>query len=185
VENAEKPVYEFNCQITEEDYFEYSLCHALSIPEIRRRNTTYSYLYSALFFIVGVVGAYFIEEWSFFIVCTIIAFYLATFIRYRIAKAIRRSIRIIEKTGKLPFETNAIMQFYENELVNKSADNTLVTSYSAIERIIVGKNAMYLYKNAMTAYILPNKAFVNVQPEEFLRWIRTKTNAKLITGVTK
>lgn len=185
MENTETPIYVFNYRLTEEEYFDFNLYHTFSIPEIRKRNAMLKYLNSAIFFIFGVLGAFLIKDWIFTVVYASLAIAVVASYRYSIVRAIRRSISRMKTTGKPPYETDTLMQFYENELVDKSAESTTIFKYSGIERVIVGKNAMYLYKNALSAYILPNRVFEDVKPEVFLQWILSKTKAILITGTTK
>ena len=180
-----QPIYTFEYALDEDAYAEYSLYSSYSKPEIRRQATAQKYL-SVLFYVaIGVYGNFVVRDWLLTVTFLLLAVYVMITYRMSIRKNIRRSIQRMKNTGKLPFESNEAMHFTDRELVCVAEENTSITKYTAIERIVVGKNALYLYKNAISAYILPKKAIRGVTPEAFLQWILEKTNASLVAGRTR
>ena len=180
-------MYTFQFQLTEEEYFEYSLCHSYSMPKFRKRHMTQRFLYPLLF----VVCAFFLwvayaNPLTAYIPFGIVTVCWIVFYRKLNEWGIRRSIKTIKESGKAPYDDDFKAVFEEEKLLTSTKDTEVTTAYSALEKIVIGKNALYLYKNAIAAYIMPYRVFASEEEKEsFLQFLRQKTNAPVIAGVTK
>ena len=93
------------------------------------------------------------------------------------------NLKSVQKLGKLPYESDISIQFFESHLAMQTQSGTETLNYTAIEKVLANADALYLYKNAMAAYIVPGKVFINIEEKDaFLQWIIAKTSARLIQG---
>jgi len=177
-----QPIHTFEVLLGEDDYFEYTLCHQYSVPEVRRQAVVQKTLSALFYAALSAYGAFVVTDWLLAVMPLVMVLLVLTGYRASTVKAIRKNIARMKATGKLPFESPMILSFTDRELVCEAKENTDITQFSAIERIVAGPNALYLYKNAISAYILPKRAIRGLSWEDFLPWILEKTNAKLLPG---
>lgn len=180
-------VYTFQFQLTDDDYFEFSLCHNYSLPKYRKKLMTQRYLFPSLYMIcVILIGLRNYYYSGYYIPLIAISVGWIVFHRKLIERNIRKSIKTIKESGKAPYADDFKALFEEEKLLTSTKDTVVSTAYLAIEKIVIGKNALYLYKNAISAFILPYRIFVSEEEKEvFLQFIKQKTNAAVLAGVTK
>ncbi len=182
-------MYTFRYQVTEDDYFQYNLYHCYSISTYRNRLMLQKYLTALLLVICGIMYSsssfdYPVIGYAVFGVFVIL--WLVFFRQIVIIRQIRKSIEVMRKTGKVPFDKEVTMIFDEEKIRSEADDAQMSAPYSSIEKIVTGENALFLYKWAIEAYVLPYRAFSGEEEKEaFLRFLAQKTNAAVIPGVTK
>ena len=87
---------------------------------------------------------------------------------------IRSAIKTMKKKGKALYDPEAVLTFYEDKMTEKTKDAYSELKYSVIDRVsIIEGKAVYLHKNAGTAYILPLSCIAE-DYEKFIAFIRTK-----------
>jgi hypothetical protein len=103
--------------------------------------------------------------------------------RKLIERNIRKTMKVMEQSGKMPYGKASTLVYGEDKFTGTTEDMERSLNYSVIEKIVLGKNALYLYESAITAHILPYRAFASDEEKEaFLQFIKGKTNAELIQG---
>lgn len=173
--------------MTEEEYFEYNLCHRYSMPEYRKKLMMHRFLFPILYMVcVILVGLYFINYIGYYLPFISISVVQIVFHRKLVERDIRKSIKMMKASGKAPFADDYKAVFEEDKVTTSTKDTEISNSYSAFEKIVIGRNALYLYRNAISATILPYRIFASEEEKEsFLQFIQQKTNAPVIAGVTK
>ena len=171
--------------LTDEDYYEYSFSHQLTIPEYRKANATNRYKWLAIFgslaivcFLISLIGG-----GLFFTVYTIIGF---ASLQSSVKRNIVHSILLMKKTGKL-YPGPEIEMVFSDDLITITTDvSEEKLKYAGIERIIVGESAFYLYTAAVIALIVPFRAFTpNQEKDGFLRFVEEKTACMAMQGAEK
>ncbi len=180
-------MYTFQYEYTNDDHLEFMLCHYFSNPAYRKRVMMNRYLIPAMNMAIAILlGSIFDDLLT---NCTIFGVPSAAWIlfhRKRMVWNIRRNMKWVEKTGKHCYSGVSRTVFGEEKITEITEDSETSIHYSAIERIIVGKNALYLYRCATTVLALPFRVFTTEEEKEaFLAFIRQKTNAIELKGVTK
>ena len=74
------------------------------------------------------------------------------------------------------YSPSAVIEFYEDKIVETTPDNKSEYKYSGVERIsLVDNKVIYIHLNNIMAYILPVSCFENMeQYNAFLGFITTK-----------
>lgn len=180
-------MYAFHYQLTEDDYFEYSLCHQYSIPKYRKKLMTQKFLYPALYAAIAIILGSRLENPLFtYVAFGIVAVGWIVFYKSLIERNIHKSIKIMKESGKMPYADFFNAVFEDEKMITSTNDTEVTTNYSGIEKIMIGENALYLYKNAISAFILPYRIFASEEEKDtFIQFIKQKTNAAVISGVTK
>jgi len=82
----------------------------------------------------------------------------------------------MKKDGKLQYDTEVVIQFYEDFLIDITNEIEVKAKYKSIDKIVFGKDAFYLFIDAKTAVILPFSVFkTEEEKEEFTAFIQSKT----------
>lgn len=180
-------MYTFHYQLTDEDYIEYNLYHHFTIPAFRSRLMMQRFLIPALLMaILLCIGTAYDYPIINYVIYAAFPVGWIVFFKKLMARNMRKGIKTIEASGKLPYAKESTAVFDDEKIKFVTSDTEMSISYSAIEKIVIGKNALYLYKNAITAHIMPYRTFASEEEKEsFLQFIKQKTNAAVITGVTK
>lgn len=177
-------MYTFQYLVTADEYLEFGLHHNYSIPAHRKRVTMQRYLipvlYMLLAFVLGSSSEYPIIYYITFGIASVLWILLS---RKIIITSIRKNMKAMERSGKPPFGQDNTVVFGEEKVTTTTKDTETSASYSGIEKILLGKSAMYLYINAASAFIVPHRLFASeAEKEAFLQFIRQKTNAEVIQG---
>lgn len=152
--------YHLNITLTEEDYLAFNNFHSLESAAgkkvIRNSRIVFAAVMAALMALfILMVG------WTTFSVTYAVLLGLFTVVYTLLFKRIlKRNIRAqinrLKKTGKLPFEAAAELEFHEEKIVEITANKRVEQSYDALERIcIAGSQYIYLYHSSVNAYIIP------------------------------
>ena len=180
-------MYTFQYQLTEDDHFGYRLCHNYTTNAYRKKIILHKYLYPVLLVAwVIFLGFVFSHFHIVYAICGAYSIWRIVSFRKRVERNIRKSLKLESESGKSPFTAQMKMAFGEEKMEITSEVAESLANYSAIERIVTGPNALYLYTSASTAFILPYRIFASEEEKEsFLQFIQQKTNAAPIAGKTK
>lgn len=177
----------FYFQITENDYFESALYQRYTIPAYREQIMMSKYIILVCLLAFGAAWGWLGKDATYYIVFGIAGvLWLACYRQSFVENPIRKNIALMRRAGRDPLYHNITMTFEEERIISTAGEAYLSVPYSSIEKIITGENALYLYKSAIEAYIIPCRAFSgDTEKEAFLQFIKGKTNVDVIPGVTK
>lgn len=172
--------FQLDLTITEEDYLAFNNFHSL-----RSKTGKRMVMRSRILFIVCIavlmVLAILVMGWTPFSTAYLILMVLFTalytaFFGKIISRNIKKQLKQLKKTGKLPYEPTARLEFYEDKLVEITPDKRTELNYSALERICIDADRfIYLYNSSVGAYILPApQVRAQLDQEEFLRFLSEK-----------
>lgn len=98
---------------------------------------------------------------------------------------IRFYIGRLKKSGRLPFDTEAVIGFDDEALYERGEHSDMNVKYTQIERIVDRGDYVYLYNSAVSGFIIPRAAFASEEEKEsFLGFIGGKTGKEIITEKT-
>ena len=85
-------------------------------------------------------------------------------------------LKFLQKKENMGYSPSAIIEFYEDVLVETTPDNKTELKYSAIERVsIVHNKIIYLHMNHIMSYSLPFSCFESKeQYYDFIKFIKSK-----------
>ncbi len=177
-------MYTFQYQLNDGDYFEYNLYHNYTLPKFRKRLVMQRFLipvlYMVLAFFLGMQADDPVIMYAVFGIASVIWILIY---RKLIEWNIRKSIKMMKQSGKTPYDKAITLVFGEDKITETTKDTENSVGYAALEKMVQGENALYLYVNAIGAQILPYRAFASDEEKEaFLQFIKGKTNAELIPG---
>lgn len=183
-------MYTLQYQLTDEDYIQYNITHQFSTPMLRRRVQTYRFIFGALYAVLALIWFLLLRRSVFSVIFGILltgaACYYLFGMTWRIKRSIRRSIDKMKNMGKLPYDVNNTVTFTEDGIHSVSDDKEETVKYSAVERILLGDDAFYIYQAAISAIIVPYRAFETEQArQEFLTFLEAKTQITAEKGRTQ
>lgn len=152
--------FHLNITLTEEDYLTFNIFHAMETTAGKKTIRNSRILLISVM-AVSIVLLVLILGWTMLSgICVTLLGLLAvlyTIFGKRIIKHnIKEQISRLKKTGTLPFDTVAELAFYDDKIVEITANKRTELSYDALERIcVVGNRYLYLYNSSVTAYIIP------------------------------
>ena len=172
--------YQLEIKLTEEDYLQFNLFQAFELPHSKKamqksRLTFLGVVVLLLAVYIWIAGATPFSIVYSLVMCLITTIYLAYY-KKLVARNIRKQIKKLCKTGKLPFDENSVIQFYEDRIVETAASSRIEKGYEALERIcVLGDCYILLFTSSVAAYILPMpqvKAQIDMQ--DFLSFLSGK-----------
>jgi hypothetical protein len=180
-------VYTYSYLITEDDYFGFCISHIYTTPKYRKMHMKQRFLFPVLFVICAIAIGYKLSDPTIaYIAIGIISICWIAFYREFVVRDLHRSINMIKESEKPPYADDSKVVFEEDKMITSTKGAETITDYSAIEKIVSGQNALYLYKDANSAFILPYRIFASEEEKDsFMQFIKQKTNAAVIAGVTK
>ncbi len=179
-------MYEFQIHLTEQDYDEFNDHYLMHSPLNRRTVHIIRLLVPLAFACVLVFYALQGEDLTGLIVRGVLFAIVSVVLGYAVwpiqRSVMRHGIRTMKKRGTLPFDEEAVVRFDADAVTQTTSNAESKMKYERIERVETGKTAVYLFINAVQAYIIPFTAFSpDAQREDFLAFIREKApNAKII-----
>lgn len=153
-------LFQFHITLTEEDYLAFNNFHSFESAhgkkQIRKTRISFVAIMVALMALV-----FFILGWTTFSIIYAIcmgvftAVYVLLF-RKILIRNMKAQIKQMKKVGKLPFDPQATLEFYEDKMVEITASKRTEQGYNIFERICVVKDRyIFLYNSSVGAYILP------------------------------
>lgn len=152
-------LFQLHLRLSEEDYLAFNHFHSFeSAPgkkQLRRSRLIYLLTVAVLSVPVLLLGrtAFSVAYVSLITVFTLV--YMASFNKI-LTWNIRGQIKRLKKIGKLPFDPDVTLEFYDNRLVELTESKRIEQSYDVLERIcVVGDRYLFLYNSSISAYMLP------------------------------
>ena len=153
-------LFRLNINLGEDDYLEFNKFHAFESMHGKKliNKTRFSFVLAmviigALFLLVMGLTGFSVTYLALLLLFTLL---YAVFLKKIATRNLKRQIKRLKKTGKLPFDPEATLEFHEDKIVEITPSRREEYSYTVLERICVVKDRyILLYKNSVSAYILP------------------------------
>lgn len=160
-------LFKINIRFTEEDYLAFNTFHSFKSAQAKKqiRKSCFSHIAITAFIVVLVIS---ILGWTTFsiVYSTLLGLYTILrilLLRKRINRNIKSRIKQLKEKGKLPFDPESTLEFYEDKLVEITPAKRTEQNYTIFERICIVKDRyIFLYFSSVGAYTLP-LAQVNAQ----------------------
>lgn len=172
--------FKLNVNITDNDYIDYNTFVSYG-PSYGRKNLLFIRLLSLVVFalctfVVIFFGDDLYKHWLFVVMIAITAILHQVFSKKIMAKFIKIEIMYRKKQGKLPFEPNTVMEFYDDYFVDFTPDSKTEVKYSAIDRVsVINDKYIYLHLDSARAHLLSSFCFESKeQYDSFVDFIKTK-----------
>ena len=172
--------FQLDITLTEEDYLAFNLFHTLESShakkQAKKRRTSCAVIGAFLTIYVALTFGRTNFLTMFVTVVGVIAVLLLLFFRRILIWGIKRDIKQLKQTGKLPFDPVSKLEFYEDTLVEISPTARTELRYDALEHICVVKGRfVLLYSNSIGAYILPiSQVHAQLDHSAFLLFLSQK-----------
>ena len=175
-------MYRFNYVLTEKDYLEFNKIHMLRSPANKKFNTMLRFFIPAFLFLMILIswGSYENQDELIGSIIINLVFSLIWFFAFKPLNGwfLKLNIKMMKKRGKLPYSKEGSIQFDEDFIVDSTEEQETKVKYKAVERIVLGDNAVYIYISSIQAFIVPFSVFKNdEQKAEFLAFINNKMDA--------
>lgn len=172
-------MFQINNSITTEDYLTFNEYHLLHSEQGKRAINMYRILAPVLslfaiviFWIADVSQVLLITE---IIALSIVSIVMAFYSKKMLIKSVKKNIRKLEKDGKLPFSKESTITFNDDNIHEKTVQTETRVQYSAIDKIILGDQAIYVYFSSIQAFIFPYRSFESdEQKNEFIAFLNAK-----------
>lgn len=172
-------MYQFNYQCDDNDYFAFNQYHLENSVPGKKALLTFRLVIPVfcilviMIFLVAHADAKFIIMES--VILLIISVLWIIFAKKMYLQSIKKGIRKMHKKGKLPYSSQGTLSFGEQEITDSGSIGETKVCYSAIEKIGVTDQAIYLYFTAIQAFILPTSCFNSEkEKQDFLSFILAK-----------
>ena len=173
-------MYKFDCRLSDKDYYEFNKYHMLYAKDVKKLNRLSKWFvpfFFALIIIYNFISYGFYAE--LIIQAVIYAFFSIIWVctsKYIALPILKAHIKIMKKTGKMPYSPVSCMEFFDDYFSETTPESKNEYKYSAISNVVHTKNDdVYIYLNAIQAYIISNRFFESTQQrEEFLKFIKGK-----------
>ncbi|MBU1142561.1 MAG: YcxB family protein [Firmicutes bacterium] len=178
-------MFQIKNSITKDDYLVFNQYHLLHSEQGKRAINMFriltpvvSLLAIVIFWIAEVSQTLLIAE---IIALSIVSIVMAFYSKKILLKSIKKNIRKLEKDGKLPFNKETTITFNDDSLHEKTIHTETSIQYAAIEKIIQGDQAIYVYFSALQAFIFPYRSFESdEQKNEFITFLNAKCGKALL-----
>jgi len=152
--------YEFNVNVTEQDYLDFNMFISVRSPYGKKTFTTTKIFVSVLVIMSALLllikGRFSADAFIGVIPLFIFWAFVLVFLPKYYSWILKTKLNLIKKDGKLPFSTTSVMTFYDDAFTETTADNKTEHKYTAIERVsVVDGKMIYIHINSLMSYILP------------------------------
>ena len=178
-------MFQFHYTLTEDDYIKFNMNHALNTKAGKKTGLILKSLVPCIFVAMivlslsnGISHSSLITE---IVIFTIVSILWVILYKKIILRNIKKSMRMMKKSGRLPYNINGTMTFDENLICDTAPTQETKTSYNLIEAIYTTNDAIYIYNSAVTAFILPYRFIENQATfNSFVDFLQAKTNKTII-----
>ena len=172
-------MYQFRYMLNDHDYLEFNKHHLLNAPANKKAWRIMRPIAPIIFSIILLVSVLNGDDLP-VIIAQLVVYTIASVMWIFVAKPygmffMKLSIKRMKKDGKLPYGKDVWLCFEEDFLIETTTETEAKMKYTNLERIEVGKNAVYIYISAIQALIIPFYAFEsNEQKEALLAFLNGK-----------
>lgn len=165
----------FELHINTEDYIAFNIYHATHDKQAKKYYVLNRLL--MLIFSVCAVIIFMLAKASTSLLLTEIATLSVLSVYYYLhypkmfEKQLRRHIQ--KQDLSQLFHADETIEFTNTEVISTATGETTCTTYTNLGKLYITDDYLYLYKNAISAFILPNQC-LNGQTEELLQFLHSK-----------
>ncbi len=176
--------FQFNVNLTENDYLEFNKFHAIRSPYAQKiiksskLGNILMLLCAAVAFVSDIMDAE--AKYSYFVLPLVVLYFALQLLQPRILNwSVKFTVKNLKKKGKLPFTSSAVLEFYDEYFTETTESTKTEQKYSCVERVcIVDNKVIYIFISSVQACILPISVFQSAEEyTEFLSFIKTKCSA--------
>lgn len=110
-----------------------------------------------------------------YVVFGAMAFVYLFFYKRLSLRGLKNNLKRMKKAGKLPYPSNTTITFFEDYFFEKTDTSETRMSYLNVEHVDDSDMAVYIYTGAISAYIVPNRAFKDSDERAaFICYMQTK-----------
>ncbi len=172
-------MFRFQYELTDEDYYAYSLHHLYAVPENKNQHTIRKTAFPTICLFLGAFLSVARQSWFYLILFSIASIAWLFCYDWQVRRNLRKRIVWLKKYGKLPSIERTAITFEEDAFTSITDHTEMRSSYAMTERIFEGDSAFYLYQSVITAVILPYRAFASDEERAaFGAFIREKAPKK-------
>ena len=175
-------LYKFECRITDRDYYEFNKYHTTDSPDAKKSGLIGKLYVPVIFFIMFIYYIIRGDDW-YTLSFVLILFAIVSIIWIFSLKPLslfflKLNIKFMKKNGKLPYSDYAALEFFDDYFIETTENTKTEVKYDAVFKIRVNEpTAIYIYQNAVLAYIVPFDVFDSItERDEFIEFIKLKTN---------
>lgn len=170
----------FVIRITEQDYLDFNYFHALESKQgkkqLMKSRLAMLALYALLMSMAILLTGW--KDYTAWYILTILVCALihTLLLKHSMKRNIRKGIKNMKKTGRLPYDEESKLEFFDNVLVETGPTNRTEYKYQAVERVCVVKDQFVLiYTNSAQANVIPIwQLRQQVDMEAFLAFLTVK-----------
>ena len=172
--------YKLDITLTEEDYIDFNNFHALESvsgkKQLKKATLIVIIAFAALMVLMLVMFGPTPFSISYAVFLGVFAAVYLLILKKIVKHNIKKNVSRMKKAGKLPFESSASLEFYEDHLVQSSPSMRMEQAYSVLERVCVVQNRfVLLYTSSVAAHIIPmGQLFRQVNDKEFWEFLCQK-----------
>ena len=175
-------LFKFECITTDKDYYEFNKYHTTDSPDVKKSGLIGKLYVPVIFLIMFIYYIIRGDDWyslSFaLILFTIVSIIWMFSLKPLSLFFLKLHIKFMKKNGKLPYSNYSVLEFYDDYFVEQTENTKTEVQYDAVFKIRINNSkAIYIYQNAVLAYIIPFDVFEsNTDREKFIDFISQKAN---------
>lgn len=172
--------YQLNITLTEEDYIAFNNFHAIESKQaqktIKKSRTIMVCCLLALMVFVVISSGWNTFSATYIALLLPLTILLSLFFEKMMHHTVKTQVKLLKKTGKLPFDPNSCFEFYDDKLAESTPSKRTEQSYASLERVcLIADRYILLYNSSVGAYILPvAQVKTQVSYEEFWKFLCLK-----------
>ena len=172
-------MFQFQIDLTDKDYLCFNRHHLYHSKPGRSFRTKMKVivpvifaLFLLLFWILELPASFIWTEAVLLAILTVLWF---CFFRKFMQMLLKKQVKNMKKAGRLPYQRQTTLVFDEEEIVETSDQSEFRNQYDAIEKVCNGSCGLYLYLNAVQAFLIPDRAFAGPEEKQaLLEFLRRK-----------
>ena len=168
--------YDFTFTLTEEDVYTFNKFHIRNSPSGRRTINRLRIFLPAMLVLLAAVNSLMSRTRVLPMVISgvLIVLWFVFFGKF-IDWSVRRGLKRVRRDGSLCSSKEVFLSFDENGMVEMIEGGNGQTDYSIFERVAYDEYGVYLYNSAMTARVIPTRAFSSAgEKEQFIQFLNAR-----------
>lgn len=176
----------FNIKLTENDYINLNKAHMQNSKMFKTMQTIIKAVMLAILAFLICTFFYFNDTGSLILpivesaIFGFIVLFYAIFMLPRInARSVKRTIKLMKKDGKLPFDEESEIEFTNDKIIDKTENSERQINYSSIEKLIITDKYIFIYIDSARVTIIPLDQ-LNNEKDNVVAMLEEKVNAEKI-----
>lgn len=175
-------LYKFECKITDKDYYEFNKYHMTDSPDVKKSGLIGKLYVPVLFLLIFVFHIIRGDDLCSLAIALIVFSIMSVIWIFSLRPLslffLKLHIRFMKRNGKLPYSDFATLEFYDDYFTERTENTKTEVQYGAVFKVRINeRKAIYIYQNAVLAYIIPFDVFASDdERKKFVDFISEKTN---------